>query len=98
MRTKKLSIKALERMIKEEVAKYEADVEAKAKETDEVEADEYADTLEKPVDHTPDEPKVEALRRRDAKLYKEEKRARRAVLALSKRRKALKRKYKKLTR
>jgi hypothetical protein len=47
----KLSSKVLRRIIAEEAAKFKRDTpEAAAKDTEEVEADEYADTLEKQVD------------------------------------------------
>ena len=50
---KKLSIKELGKFIREEAAKADGlkDVKTAVDDTDEVEADEYADTLEKPKDH-----------------------------------------------
>lgn len=52
MKTAKLTTSLLNRIIKEEVAKFgaEEDVEKRAKETEEVDADEIADSLEKNID------------------------------------------------
>lgn len=86
---KKLTIRGLEKMIREEVAKYEADLEKKASETQEYEPGEEADTLEKHVDHTPDEPKVESVRRKNAKLVAEERKLRKALVRVRKQRQAL---------
>lgn len=48
----KLSAKVLKQLVQEEVKKFgePEDLTKKAKETEEVEADEYADTLEKHID------------------------------------------------
>lgn len=48
----KLSAKVLKQLVQEEVKKFGTpeDLTKKAKETEEVEADEYADTLEKHID------------------------------------------------
>lgn len=48
---RKLTLPMLRRLVLEEKEKYEKDLKAAAKKTREVEADEYADTLEKKVDH-----------------------------------------------
>lgn len=100
--SKKLTIKGLERMIREEVKNYEKDVEAAASKTKEVDADEYADTLEKHEDHTPaeGEPKApsmkstsEAIKRADKKLFVQEQKVRKAFVEVRKRRIALKKKF-----
>lgn len=48
---RKLTLPMLRRLVLEEKEKYEKDLKAAAKKTREVDADEYADTLEKKVDH-----------------------------------------------
>jgi len=52
MKTAKLTTLLLNKIIKEEVAKFgaEEDVEKRAKDTEEVDADEIADSLEKNID------------------------------------------------
>ena len=52
MKTAKLTTTLLNKIIKEEVAKFgaEEDTEKRAKDTEEVDADELADTLEKDID------------------------------------------------
>lgn len=99
---KKLTIKGLERMIREEVKNYEKDVEAAAAKTKEVDADEYADTLEKHEDHTPaeSEPKApsmkttaESIRRADRKLFMQERKVRKALAEVRQKRASLKKKY-----
>ena len=50
-KVKKLTTEMLRRLVLEEKAKYEKDLKKVAKKTKEVEADEYAHTLEKEIDH-----------------------------------------------
>jgi hypothetical protein len=103
---KRLTIKGLERMIREEVHQYEKELEKKANATKEVDADEYADTLEKHEDHTSDEPKApgmktsvaENIKRRHARLVREEKKAKRAIMQMRKKRASLARRYKSIKR
>lgn len=97
---RKLTIKGLERMIREEVKNYEADVEKAARDTKEVDADEYADSLEKYEDHTPSDPKApgmkstaESIKRADRKLFVQEKKVRKALAEVRKKREALKKQY-----
>lgn len=60
----KLTTKILKRIIDEEVAKFgdERDVEKEAGKTDEVDADEYADTVDKHIDF------MKALKIRESRL------------------------------
>jgi len=51
MRIKKLTAKRLHSLVLEEKARYNCDLEKEAKKTKKVEADGYADTLEKDIDH-----------------------------------------------
>jgi hypothetical protein len=62
----KLTPKLLKRIIDEEVAKFGdmEDVEKRAKDTEETEADEYADALEKHIDY------VKALKIEEGRLVK----------------------------
>ncbi len=76
----KLSSKVLRRIIAEEAAKFTRDTpEEAAKDTDEVDADEYADTLEKKVDM------MKALKIEEARLLRRVKKIReeKKVLALN---------------
>jgi phage shock protein A len=50
-KVRKLTSDFLYKLVLEEKEKYEKDVKAAAKKTREVDADEYADTLEKEVNH-----------------------------------------------
>jgi hypothetical protein len=70
---KKLSLKELENMIKENVQKIEKEMDKKAKKTKEVEADEYADTLENKVDWKKVAKIKEAAQNLDLKLENQEK-------------------------
>ena len=72
MATRKLSMKELGQLIREEaeVAAGGKDVESVAKKTKEVEADEYADTLEKDKDHLSD---IELNKGLKENMYKEKK-------------------------
>lgn len=62
----KLSAKVLKQLVQEEVKKFgePVDLVKKAKETEEVDADEYADTLEKHIDM------MKALKIEEARLKK----------------------------
>lgn len=48
---RKLTARRLHKLVLEEKEKYEKDLKAAAKKTKKVEADEFADTLEKDIDH-----------------------------------------------
>jgi hypothetical protein len=61
----KLTPELLRKIVLEEKEKYEKDVKAAAKNTREVEADEYADTLEKKIDH------LAALKIKESNLRRE---------------------------
>lgn len=63
-RVVKLTVEQLKRMIAEEKASM-GDVEKVAKKTKEVDADDYADTLEKDIDH------LKAMKIKEAKLLKQ---------------------------
>lgn len=100
---KKLTIKGLERMIREEVHQYEKELEKRANATKEVDADEYAGTLEKDEDHTSDEPKApsmkttaESIRRANKKLVGKERRYRKALMEIRRKKMILKKKFKSL--
>lgn len=75
-RVYKLSIGQLKKIIAEEKAAHIVDVEKHAKKTKEVEADEYADTLEKEIDH------AKAMKIKEAKLVSELKKVRETLRKL----------------
>jgi len=72
----KLSVGALRKMIAEEKASI-SDVSKEAKKTKEVEADDYADTLEKDVNH------LKAMKVKEARLIKQLKSIRETMKAKS---------------
>jgi hypothetical protein len=64
-KVRKLTPALIRRLVKEEKEKYEKDVKAAASKTKEVEADEFADTLEKHIDY------MAALKIKEANLRKQ---------------------------
>jgi len=69
----KLSVKQLEKKIYEHVKQYEKEINAETNKTKEVEADEYAETLEQSVDWEKAAKVKEAAKKVDEKLMAEEK-------------------------
>lgn len=72
MKTKKLTREMLKRIVLDEAEKFGkmADVESAASDADEVDADEYADTLEKKIDY------CKALKIEESRLIKRLRRVR----------------------
>ena len=86
-----MAIKELMALIKEETDKVDKELAKAAKDTDEVEADEYADTLVHQVDYE----KALGIKPKLESVIAKENKAMRMVMALRKQRKALQEKLQK---